>query len=193
MLGPFWGHIGAILGPLGAILGPSWAILGHLEAILSHPGAILGHLGAILGPQVEPQIVKNLWFFYGFCTFSLLKPPPSKPSSSHTYLRHLKAILWPSRAFLEPSWAILSPSWGHLGPILGHLGPILGSSWAILGSSWGHVGSCSKCNWVSLTMSSLFSNLFLQSCAVCSVSLSLSSERGLAECAKRLNNQITNK
>ena len=93
-LGPILGHLGPILEPswghlsssssyhthlrhLGAILGRLGAILGHLGPSWGHPGAILGHLGAILGPQVEPQIVKNLWFSLSFCTFSLLKAHPS--------------------------------------------------------------------------------------------------------------------
>ena len=42
ILGPTWGHLGAILGHLG----PSWA---HLGPILGHLGPILGHLGPILG------------------------------------------------------------------------------------------------------------------------------------------------
>ena len=55
------GQSWAVLGPSWGCLGPSW---GHL-------GAILGRLGAILGPSSDLKSIKNLWFSYSFCTFSL--------------------------------------------------------------------------------------------------------------------------
>ena len=144
-------------------------------------GRLRSRFPTSIGRQDEPKIDP-------YASKSLTQALPFSTSIFEGLLRPILGASWAHLGpVLGPSWALLGASWGHLVPILGHLGPILGSSWAILGSSWGHVGSCSKCSWVSLAMSSLFSNLFLQSCAVCSVSLSLSSERGLAECAKRLN------
>ena len=53
ILGPAYGHLGAILGPSWAMLGPSWGLLGpswgHLAAILGYLGAIWGHLGSSWG------------------------------------------------------------------------------------------------------------------------------------------------
>ena len=71
----------------------------------------------------------------------------------------------------------------HLGLSCAILEAILGYLAAILG----HLGSLSTCSEVSSAISSLFAGLFLQLCALRSVSSSLIPERDTAERAKRLN------
>jgi len=50
ILGPSWGHLGAILGPLGAIFGHLGAMLANVGAILEVPAAILGPPWGNVGP-----------------------------------------------------------------------------------------------------------------------------------------------
>ena len=48
ILGPAWSHLVAFLGPLGAILGPSWGLVRPSWAL---SGTSWGHLGRHLGPS----------------------------------------------------------------------------------------------------------------------------------------------
>ena len=113
ILGPSWGHLGAISGHLGSILGTSWV---YLKAILEH----CEHLGVLVrlsrwGKHIGAHFFVSFWARsrgarWHFCV--------SKGGGSHRYLRNTCGMrvaplistssYFPS--FLLPAFNLLSPT-----------------------------------------------------------------------------------
>ena len=66
ILGPFWGHLGAILGPFWAVLGPSWGSLRGLTLLfrsrhVPNVGTLLGQCDVVIASS-RKDVFSNYLF-----------------------------------------------------------------------------------------------------------------------------------